>query len=189
MGVRDLLQSKKKNVAEHWKPAEEYRRHDPDGSLYGGKVLVTELQVTVRPDGSLDGVTINRSSGLDFLDDTAVEAFENAQPLGEPPCKLNEGALESALIAAENRAWYENADLVGCAAAYAFHLTSAHAFVDGNKRVAAAATEVFVLVDGAEINASDDELYELFIGIASGTLSREQVEGWLRGRMTGKARS
>jgi TonB family protein len=78
----------KKNVAEHWKPAEEYRRHDPDGSLYGGQVLVTEVQVTVRPDGSLDGVTIYRSSGLDFLDDTAVEAFENAEPLGEPPCKL-----------------------------------------------------------------------------------------------------
>ena len=78
----------KKNVAEHWKPAEEYQRHDPDGSLYGGQVLVTQLQVTVRPDGSLDQVTIYRSSGLHFLDDSAVEAFEKAQPLGEPPCKL-----------------------------------------------------------------------------------------------------
>jgi death-on-curing protein len=113
----------------------------------------------------------------------AIDEFGGSQGL------LNERALESALIAAENRAWYENADLVGCAAAYAFHLASAHAFVDGNKRVAAGATEVFVLVNGAEINASDDELYELFIGIASGALSREQVEGWLRGRITGKARS
>jgi death on curing protein len=108
----------------------------------------------------------------------AIDEFGGAQGL------LDEGALESALIAAENRAWYENADLVGCAAAYAFHLTAAHAFVDGNKRVAAAATEVFVLVNGAEIDASDDALYELFIGIASGELSREQVEGWLRGCIT-----
>ena len=31
--------------------------------------------------------------------------------------------------------------------------------------------------------------YDLFIGIASGELSRDQVEGWLRGRITGKSRS
>jgi death-on-curing protein len=101
---------------------------------------------------------------------------------------LDEGALESALVAAENRAWYENADLVGCAAAYAFHLTSAHAFVDGNKRVAAAATETFVLINEAQINASDDDLYQFFIGIASGTYPRDQVEDWLRSRITAKPR-
>lgn len=97
---------------------------------------------------------------------------------------LNEGALESALVAAENRAWYENADLVGCAAAYAFHLTSAHAFIDGNKRVAAAATETFVLINDAQLDASDDDLYELFIGIASRIYPRIQVEEWLRSRIT-----
>jgi len=113
----------------------------------------------------------------------AIDEFGGSQGL------LNEGALELALIAAENRAWYEGANLVGCAAAYAFHLTSAHAFVNRTKRVAAAATEVFVLANGAEINASDDELYDVFIGIASGELSRDQVEGWLRDRLTGKFRT
>jgi len=101
---------------------------------------------------------------------------------------LSEGALISALIAAENRVWYENADLVGCAAAYAFHLTSAHAFIDGNKRVAAAATETFVLINDAHLDASDDDLYQLFIGIASGTYPRVQVEEWLRNRITLKPR-
>jgi death on curing protein len=101
---------------------------------------------------------------------------------------LNEGALESALVAAENRAWYENADLVACAAAYAFHLTSAHAFVDGNKRVAAAATETFVLINDAQLDASDDDLYQLFIGIASGIYPRVQVEEWLRSRIAPKRR-
>ena len=101
---------------------------------------------------------------------------------------LNEGALESALVAAENRSWYENADLVGCAAAYAFHLTRAHAFVDGNKRVGAAATEVFVLCNGADIQASEDELYDFFMGIAAGELERDDVEKWLRSRITGRSR-
>ncbi|MCB0100033.1 MAG: Fic family protein, partial [Caldilineaceae bacterium] len=49
----------------------------------------------------------------------------------------DDGILESALAAAENRAYYENADLASCAATYAFHLCEAHAFLDGNKRIAA----------------------------------------------------
>src|SRR5207237_3478316 len=72
---------------------------------------------------------------------------------------ISEGALESALIAAENRRWYEAADLAACAAAYAYHLTQAHAFLDGNKRVGAAAMEVFLLANGAELGAEDDEIY------------------------------
>jgi death-on-curing protein len=35
----------------------------------------------------------------------------------------DEGLLESALAAAENRHRYEAADVVGCAAAFAYHLT------------------------------------------------------------------
>jgi death-on-curing protein len=51
--------------------------------------------------------------------------------------------LESALVAVENRHNYEDADLVACAATYAYHLTQAHAFIDGNKRIAAAVANVF----------------------------------------------
>jgi death-on-curing protein len=35
----------------------------------------------------------------------------------------DEGALEAALTAAENRAYYEQAPLTMCAATYAYHLT------------------------------------------------------------------
>ncbi|HVX97631.1 MAG TPA: type II toxin-antitoxin system death-on-curing family toxin [Polyangia bacterium] len=101
---------------------------------------------------------------------------------------LNAGALESALVSAENRQWYDAADLVGCAASYAFHLTRAHAFIDGNKRVAAAATEVFLLVNDAEFEASEDDLYEFFMGIASGEISRDATELWLRARILTKGR-
>lgn len=96
---------------------------------------------------------------------------------------LNEGALESALIAAENRRFYEDADLAACAATYAFHLTQAHAFVDGNKRVGAAAMEVFLVANCVEVEADDDELYELIMGIASGERPRPGVEEWLRSRL------
>jgi len=92
----------------------------------------------------------------------------------------DEGALSSALTAAENRLNYENADLAACAATYAYHLTQAHAFVDGNKRVAAAVTEVFLEINEAQLIASNEEIVSLFLNVAAGNLSREQVEAFLR---------
>ena len=95
----------------------------------------------------------------------------------------DEGAFESALVAVENRLAYEQADVLECAATYAHHLTMAHAFVDGNKRVAAATMRVFLLINDVEITASQDELYDLFITIASGEMKRDDVEQWLRLRV------
>lgn len=88
----------------------------------------------------------------------------------------DEGALESALAAAENRHHYEDADVVKCAATYAYHLSQAHAFIDGNKRIAAAITELFLDLNQASLAASDDELEEMFLGIAGGQISRDEVE-------------
>lgn len=98
----------------------------------------------------------------------------------------NEALLESAIAAAENRHHYEAADVVSCAATYAYHLAQAHAFFDGNKRVAAAITEAFLETNGYELTMSNDEIVELFLTIASSELSREQVEQRLRGNVTQK---
>ena len=70
----------------------------------------------------------------------------------------------------------EEANLVVCAATYAYHLTKAHAFLDGNKRVAAAVSEIFLEMNGASLTATNDQLVDFFLGIASGIISREVVE-------------
>lgn len=88
----------------------------------------------------------------------------------------DEGALESALTAAENRAYYEEAPIEILAATYGYHLSQAHAFLDGNKRIAAAAAGIFLELNGAWLNASQDEIIELFLDIAASRLSREDVE-------------
>ncbi len=88
----------------------------------------------------------------------------------------DEAALESALTAAENREYYENTNLATCAATYAFHLTQAHAFVDGNKRIAAAVSEIFLELNGARLNATDEQIVTIFLDIAAGMLSRDEVE-------------
>src|SRR5438309_7693703 len=95
---------------------------------------------------------------------------------GGSPGICDEGLLDSALVAAANRQHYEGADLASCAATYAFHLTRNHPFVDGNKRIGAAVAEIFVRLNGAKLSASNDEIVQLFLGIAAGTASREEVE-------------
>lgn len=90
------------------------------------------------------------------------------------------GALESALAAAPNRHHYEQADLATCAATYAYHLSQAHAFADGNKRVAAAVSEIFVELNGGRLATADEQIVKLFLGIAAGEVSREAVEEFFR---------
>jgi death-on-curing protein len=96
----------------------------------------------------------------------------------------DEGLLESALAAAENRHHYEEAEVVRCAATYAYHLSQTHAFIDGNKRVAAAIAETFLETNGFELTLSNDEIVQLFLQIASGDLSRDQIEEILRQRVS-----
>ena len=92
----------------------------------------------------------------------------------------DEALLESALATANNRHHYEGADVVSCAATYAYHLTQTHAFFDGNKRVAAAITEAFLETNGFELAMTNEEVVSLFLAIASSQLSRDQVEQRLR---------
>jgi hypothetical protein len=80
----------KEKVRDHWKPAEEYQRRDPTGRIYGAEDRYTLLNVTLKADGSLANVAIAHTCGLDFLDDTAVTAFREAQPFINPPRRLVE---------------------------------------------------------------------------------------------------
>jgi len=92
----------------------------------------------------------------------------------------DEGAFQSALVAAENRAYYEGADLIACAATYAFHLCQAHAFIDGNKRIGAAAMLVFLATNGKSLESDDEENIVVFLQIASGEMTRDALETFLR---------
>jgi len=103
-----------------------------------------------------------------------IEEFGGAHDLRDA------GALESALVAAENRKHYENADLVTCAATYAYHLTQAHAFIDGNKRVAAAVSEIFLELNGARLTATNEQIVVLFLHIAAGKSSRDEVKQFFK---------
>jgi len=73
--------------------------------------------------------------------------------------------------------------LVDKAAALAYSLIQNHPFVDGNKRVAHASMEVFLTLNGQEIDCSVDEQEEFWLALAAGKKSREQLVAWLRDRV------
>ena len=54
-----------------------------------------------------------------------------------------------------------------------------HAFVDGNTRVAHAAMEVFLILNGYEVVAPVDEQERLVLDLAAGRMTREQLAEWL----------
>ena len=96
------------------------------------------------------------------------------------------GAIESAVN--QPRLTFEQADLypdiISKAAALCFSLVMNHAFVDGNKRVGHAAMEVFLIINGLEIDATVDEQERIILDLASGRLTREELTAWARDHVT-----
>jgi death on curing protein len=92
-------------------------------------------------------------------------------------------ALESAL--AQLRMTFGGEDLyptlVEKAAALGYSLIANHPFVDGNKRTGHAAMEVFLMLNGCEIQASVDEQERVILQVAAGEMKREGFTEWLRG--------
>ena len=65
------------------------------------------------------------------------------------------------------------------AAAYGYFIAEAQAFIDGNKRTAALALEVFLIVNGYELLQDDDEIAQMFEDLASDVLDQGEFFGWV----------
>jgi death-on-curing protein len=98
------------------------------------------------------------------------------------------GALEAS--AARPAATFDGEDLYpdapAKAAALMHSLALNHPFVDGNKRLAAAASELFLRVNGVELRASDEEFEALTLAVAAGEIEIEALAIWFRQRVEGR---
>ena len=65
------------------------------------------------------------------------------------------------------------------AAAYLYGICRNHPFVDGNKRTATAATLTFLRMNQIRVRASEDDFYDLVIGVAEGGVSKAVVTVFL----------
>jgi len=104
------------------------------------------------------------------------------QATGGAPGIRDLGALESAI--SQPKATFDGVDLyptlVEKAAALCFALVQNHPFVDGNKRVAHAAMETFLILNGSEVDAHVDVQERIMIELAAGQLEQTALRDWLR---------
>ncbi len=73
-----------------------------------------------------------------------------------------------------------HADLIEMAAAYLFHLTRNHPFVDGNKRVGAVAATIFLALNELRLVADQDAYADLVESVAAGKTTKSEVAQFLR---------
>ena len=93
------------------------------------------------------------------------------------------GLLESAVATPEASfgGEYLHATLPEMAAAYLYHLAQNHAFIDGNKRTAFAATYTFHAINGLWLTADAEETYVFVANLYKANQFRfDKLVPWLR---------
>jgi death-on-curing protein len=93
------------------------------------------------------------------------------------------GLLSSALAMPEAsfEGEYLHSSIYEMAAAYLFHVCKNHPFIDGNKRAALASCLVFLWLNELEVITDPDNLADLVLGVAEGTVGKAEVAVYLAG--------
>lgn len=93
----------------------------------------------------------------------------------------DESLLESELARPENLAVYDpDADAAALASAYAFGIAKNHPFIDGNKRAAFVAMELFLMDNGYVLAASDEDALMTMLRLAAGEWDEDAYGMWIR---------
>ncbi len=101
-----------------------------------------------------------------------IQRFGGATGVRDP------GALEAALFRPQ-AGYYE--DIVAEAAAFMESLANNHPFIDGNKRIAFAAADAFLRINGWRLHRSPTQIYgEMMQMFESETFDIQHLEPWLR---------
>ncbi len=101
---------------------------------------------------------------------------------GGPSGVRDEGALASALARPQQLLAYgQDVDIPALAAAYAAAIARNHPFVDGNKRTAYVVCRTFLILNGWDMIGPLADRYPVFLGLAEGAISEDELTDWLRG--------
>jgi death-on-curing protein len=90
------------------------------------------------------------------------------------------GLFESALMRPQQLACYGQPDIADLAAAYGCGIARNHPFVDGNKRTAFVAVELFLWLNGQALHADDGDCVLTMLAVAAGDLDEAGLAAWLR---------
>ena len=89
------------------------------------------------------------------------------------------GLFESALARAQQVTSYGEPDAATLAAAYGYGISRNHPFLDGNKRTAFVAVELFLLLNGYSLTASDVDSVLIMLDVAAGHISETECAAWI----------
>jgi death-on-curing protein len=105
-----------------------------------------------------------------------IERYGGRHGLRDP------GLLASALAQPRMTAGgkYLHRTLFDKAAAYGYHLARNHPFLDGNKRIAFVTMDIFLQMNGRQINAPEEEAFKTISQLAAGGLSKRSLAKWLK---------
>jgi death-on-curing protein len=73
---------------------------------------------------------------------------------------------------------YLHKDLFEMGAAYLYHICQNHPFIDGNKRTVLAASLMFFLMNGIEIEVDSDLLADMVFKVAKGKMKKKSISTW-----------
>lgn len=91
------------------------------------------------------------------------------------------GVRDAGLLdSAPNLAAYGQPDAAALAAAYGWGLSRNHPFFDGNKRTGFVAAELFLNLNGHDLQATDADCVLTMLGVAAGEVSEDAFAAWLR---------
>ncbi len=92
----------------------------------------------------------------------------------------DQGMFESAMQRAPNLAAYGEPDFADLASAYGVGLAKNHPFLDGNKRTAFVAVELFLVLNGHLLIATDVECVLTMLSVAGGDMNEVDFAAWIR---------
>jgi death-on-curing protein len=116
------------------------------------------------------------------LDEVLALHADQIQRYGGAAGVRDLGLLESAIGAprATFSGGFLHATLPEMAAAYLFHLVRNHGFVDGDRRAGLAAAIAFLGMNDLWLEADEDELVDLVLGVAAGRVGKAEVAVFLQ---------
>lgn len=119
---------------------------------------------------------------IDFHSRDFVEALHTEQLRlhGGAAGIRDEGMLESALARPLQKEAYGTPDLAELAAAYLYGIAKNHPFVDGNKRTAFAAADLFLYFNGLSVEASNEDIIQFVTLVAAGEIDEQGIVRFLQ---------
>lgn len=112
----------------------------------------------------------------------AIHDVQIATHGGRPGIR-DRSLLESAMNRPKNLAAYApDTSIPRLAATYAVAISQNHPFVDGNKRLAFVAMELFLQLNGFALTATDLDCYDNIVNLARGAIGEDAFVAWVCGR-------